>query len=174
MTDIASLPHTQATATELRAGLTAFEQAHLISYMQLADAKASMFLAIASGAVAYIASHYGLGWLRGERFFEHSLLLSCTTLALVLSAAFAIAVIVPRKRQRHTGIFFYHDVARLASPSHYADALIERSDLELFREQAAYCYGLAKICNRKYLLLNISLVFGIAGYAGFLALLLWR
>jgi hypothetical protein len=160
--------------TALRAGVTDFEQVHLISYMQLADAKASVFLAIASGAIAYIAGHYGVGWLHGEHFFGHSLLLSLTTFVLVLSAAFAIAVIVPRKSRRHRGIFFYHDIAQISSASHYADALLAKSDLEFFREQAAYCYGLAKICSRKYLLLNISLFLGIAGYAGFLALLLWR
>ncbi len=169
-------PHalTKAPNSDLRAELTAFEQVHLISYMQLADAKAAVFLAIASGAVAYIAGHYGLGWLRGEHFFGHSLVLSLATLMLVLSAAFAIAVIVPRKSRGHRGIFFYHDIALIESPSRYVDALLEKSDAELFREQAIYCYALAKICNRKYRLLNISLVLGILGYAGFLALLLWR
>src|ERR1700722_18167171 len=117
MTDIEIAPSAGTLDAELPSGITDFEQVHLISYMQLADTKASVFLAIASGAVAYIAGHYGLGWLHVEHVIGHSLLLSCTTLVLVLSAAFAIAVIVPRKRQRHSGIFFYHDIARLASPS---------------------------------------------------------
>jgi hypothetical protein len=76
-----SVPSTKIQGEVVRAGLADFEQVHLISYMQLADAKAAVFLAIASGAIAYIAGHYGLGWLHGERFMGHSLLLSSTTIA---------------------------------------------------------------------------------------------
>jgi hypothetical protein len=167
-------PRAKTESTFVRAGLADFEQVHLISYMQLADAKAAVFLAIASGAIAYVAGHYGLGWLHSEHFVGHSLLLTATTLVLVAAAAFAIAVIVPRRSRQWRGIFFYHDIAQMASPAHYVEALLQKSDTELFREQAIYCYALAKICDRKYLLLNISLVFGILGYAGFLTQLLWR
>ena len=97
MADTDLTPNKNAPHTQIRSGITDFEQVHLISYMQLADAKAAVFLAIASGAVAYVASHYGLGWLHGEHFLGHSLLLSVTTLLLGASAAFAIAVIVPRR-----------------------------------------------------------------------------
>jgi len=174
MADSDSMPSETARDTQFPSGITDFEQVHLISYMQLADAKASVFLAIASGAVAYIAGHYGLGWLHGEHFLGHSLVLSLTTLVLVVSAAFAIAVLVPRKSRQERGIFFYHDIAQIESPSHYAETLLKMSEEDLFRDKLAYCYALSKICTRKYRLLNISLILGIAGYAGFLALLLWR
>ena len=39
-----------------------FEHEYLLAYMQLADAKAAVFMAITSGAIAYIVGHYGLGW----------------------------------------------------------------------------------------------------------------
>ena len=155
-------------------GFPDFEQVHLISYMQLADAKASVFLAIASGTFAYIAGHYGLGWLREERFFGHSLLLSSTTLFLVASVANAIAVIVPRRSRRQTGTIFYHDVARSAGPTDYADGLLRMSEMEIFLEQMTYCHELAKICDRKYRFLNYSLILGLIGYAMFIGLLLWR
>ena len=155
-------------------GFPDFEQVHLISYMQLADAKAAVFLAIASGAIAYIAGHYGLGWLHEERFFGHSLLLSSTTLFLVASAVHAIAVIVPRRHRRRTGTIFYNHVVRSDSAAHYADSVLQMSEVDIFLEQMTYCHDLAKTCDRKYRLLNYSLVLGIIGYAMFLALLVWR
>lgn len=169
-----SVPSTKIQGEVVRAGLADFEQVHLISYMQLADAKAAVFLAIASGAIAYIAGHYGLGWLHGERFMGHSLLLSSTTIALVVSAALSIAVIVPRRFGRRDSIIFYHEIAQIGSPALYLDALSEMSDAEIFRMKMAYCHTVAKICNRKYRLLNFSLISGIVGYAMFLVLLLWR
>src|SRR5580704_12757566 len=161
MSETESMPRTKAEGTIVRAGLPDFEQVHLISYMQLADAKAAVFLAIASGAIAYIAGHYGLGWLHGEHFMGHSLLLSLTTLVLVASAALSIAVIVPRRFGRHDSIIFYHEIAQIRSPALYLDALSEMSDAEIFRTKMAYCHSLAKICNRKYRLLNFSLISGI-------------
>jgi hypothetical protein len=169
-----SLPDTKSEGVVARAGLADFEQVHLISYMQLADAKAAVFLAITSGAIAYIAGHYGLGWLHGEHFMGHSLLLTLTTLVLVGSAALSIAVIVPRKFGRRDSIIFYHEIAQLGTPALYLQALAEMSDAEIFNTKMAYCHSIAKICNRKYRLLNLSLIFGIVGYAMFLALLLWR
>jgi len=174
MSDVDSTPSAKTEGAIARAGLPDFEQVHLISYMQLADAKAAVFLAIASGAVAYIAGHYGLGWLHGEHFMGHSLLLSLTTIVLVASAALAIAVIVPRKNKRHDSIIFYHEIAQIGSPALYLHALAEMSDAEIFRTKMAYCHFVAKICNRKYRLLNFSLISGIVGYAMFLVLLLWR
>lgn len=155
-------------------GFPDFEQIHLISYMQLADAKAAVFLAIASGAIAYIAGHYGLGSLHGDNFFGHALLLSSATLFLVASATHAIAVIVPRRNHRRTGVIFYHHVTRSDSPAQYADGVLKMSEVEIFFEKMTYCHELANICDRKYRLLNYSLILGIIGYAMFLALLLWR
>jgi hypothetical protein len=157
-----------------RANAPAFEQTHLISYMQLADAKAAVFLAIASGTIAYVAGHYGLGWMRGERFFGRSLLLSATTVVLVISAAIDIAVILPRKRRMDGGVTFYHDVAPIHPPGRYAELFMAMSEYDLFREQMKYCHALARICNLKYRLLNAGIVLGVVGYAMFVALLLWR
>jgi hypothetical protein len=174
MSESDSVPTTKTEGVVARAGLADFEQVHLISYMQLADAKAAVFLAITSGAIAYIAGHYGLGWLHGEHFMGHSVLLSLTTLVLVGSAALSIAVIVPRRFGRHESIIFYHEIAQIHSPALYLHALSEMSDAEIFSTKMAYCHSVAKICNRKYRLLNLSLIFGIIGYAMFLGLLLWR
>ena len=174
MSDTDTPPSEKTGKADIRRSFQDFEQIHLVAYMQLADAKASVFLAIASGAVAYIAGHYGLDWLQNEPFLGHSLLLSLTTLVLVVSAALGIAVIVPRKSQKRDGIIFYHDIMQIASSERYADLLLEMSETEIFRKQIAYCYVLAKICDQKYRLLNYSFILGVVGYAMFLAVLSLR
>jgi hypothetical protein len=174
MLDVNVKPRAKTEGVHTQKGIPDFEQIHLISYMQLADAKASVFLAIASGAVAYIAGHYGLGWLQKDGFYGHSLLISLTMLVLFASAALDIAVIVPRKSRRRDGIFFYHEIVQIGSPAHYLASLLEMSEADIFRKKMTYCYSLAMICDRKYRLLNYSLIFGAIGYAMFLALLLWQ
>jgi hypothetical protein len=152
-------------------GFPAFEQMHLLTYMQLADAKASVFLAITSGAIAYLVGHYGLGWLRLEDIGRHLVLLSLSTTTLAISASYSVAVIVPRVGTSPESIIHFRAIIRRPSAREYVDELLAKSQSEIFYEQAAYCHELARTCAKKYQLLDRSFFAGIIGYAAFLATL---
>ena len=124
-----------------------------------------------TGAIAYLAGHYGLAWLRLEDVGLHIVLLSLSTGFLGISAADAFAVIVPRLPRSATGILYLESVARLSSHE-YSHEVLRRSSSEIFNDQLDYCRELARICAIKYKLLHRSLVTGILGYAAFLAALI--
>jgi len=150
-----------------------FEQTSLLSYMQLADTKASVFMFVSSGAIAYIVGHWGLDWLRASPAGWHLVLLAVSTLFLGLSAIYAFAVIVPRFGPPQRGLVHFAGVIQHPSPEEYAAEVLSKSATELYAEQIGYCYQLARICARKYRLLHRSLLTGVLGYAAFLAALIW-
>ena len=152
-----------------------FEHMHLLTYMQLADSKASVFLAVTSGAIAYIVGHYGLGWLWPEHVTANLVVLASATTMLGISAAYALAVIVPRFGSRAHSVIAFPAVLRRPSAREYAAVVRSRSAPELFEDQMRYCFDLAGTCGRKYRLLDRSLVTGAIGYAALLAALvmLW-
>jgi hypothetical protein len=106
-----------------------FEQIYLLTYVQLADAKAAVFLAMATSAIAYLAAKYGLTWLRLEDVAWHVALLSLSTALLGISAAHAFAVIVPRLPRSPTGIIYFQSVA-LSSRHQYANDVLARSAVQ--------------------------------------------
>lgn len=146
----------------------AFESMYLLSYMQLADAKASVLMAVTSSAIAYLFGHYRFTWFRGEHIGRPLVLLAATTIFLVISAAYAFAVIVPRLGDRRASLIHFRAVHEKASGQAYAAALMAISASDLFEQQATYCYDLAQTCARKYQLLGRSFFAAVLGYAAFL------
>lgn len=151
---------------------TSFEHMYLLTYMQLADAKASVFMAITSGAIAYIVGHYGLGWIKLEHIRLHLILLPVSMTFLTFSAASAFAVIVPRIGEP-TGVIHFRAVAMRKSAADFASDVLTTSQSEMFEQQMSYCYELARICSRKYRWLDRSLWSGVLGYGSFLATLIF-
>jgi hypothetical protein len=149
-----------------------FEHMHLLTYMQLADAKAAVFMAITSGAIAYIVGHYGLTWVNFEHIRLHVILLPVSTILLTFAAGSAFAVIVPRIGEG-SGIIHFRAVAKRTSAKQFASDVLGTSQSEMFDEQMAYCYELARICTRKYRWLDRSLLSGVLGYAAFLVTLVF-
>lgn len=150
-----------------------FEHVYPLTYMQLADTKASVFLAMTTSAIAYLVGHYGLAWLNLENISKHLFLLSVSGTFLAISATCAFAVIVPRRpADSGRSIIHFDSVLRRTSDRHYADDVLALSRSDLFQEQLAYCFDLARICERKYRLLDRSLITGVLGYAAFLATLI--
>jgi len=151
----------------------AFEQMHLLSYMNLADTKAAVFLAMSTSAIAYLVARYGLTWLKLENISRHIVLLPVAVIFLAISATYAVAVIVPRLVDPESSIIHFRAIARHKSNRRYVEDLLARTPAALFEEQMAYCYDLAVISRRKYQLLNRSLIAGVLGYATFLATLIF-
>jgi hypothetical protein len=147
---------------------TSFEHMYLLAYMQLADAKAAVFMAITSGAIAYIVGHYGFGWLKLEDIRLHLILLPISTILLTFSAGSAFAVIVPRIGHAG-GIIHFRAVANRRSAKKFVSDVLATSQSQMFEEQMTYCYELARICTRKYRWLDRSLWSGVLGYAALLA-----
>src|SRR5262249_6467667 len=108
-----------------------FEQIYLLTYVQLADAKAAVFLAMASSAIAYLAANYGLTWLKLQAVTLQVVLLSLSIALLGISAAHSIAVIVPRLPRSPVGIIYFRSVA-LLSCHQYAKDVLARSSSEIF------------------------------------------
>jgi hypothetical protein len=140
--------------------------------MQLADAKAAVFMAITSGAIAYIVGHYGLAWVNLEHIRLHLILLPVSTGLLTFGAGSAFSVIVPRIGDAN-GIIHFRAVAKRTSAKQFASDVLGTSESEMFEEQMAYCYELARICARKYRWLDRSLFAGVLGYAAFLVTLVF-
>jgi len=149
-----------------------FEHAYLLAYMQLADAKAAVFMAITSGAIAYIVGHYGLAWVNLQHIRLHLILLPVSTGLLTFGAGSAFSVIVPRIGDAN-GIIHFRAVAKRTSAKQFASDVLGTSETEMFEEQMAYCYELARICARKYRWLDRSLFAGVLGYAAFLVTLVF-
>jgi hypothetical protein len=145
-----------------------FEHLYLLTNAQLADAKAAVFLALATSAIAYLAARYGVTWLKLADINLRMALLPLTSALLAISAADALAVIVPRFPEPQTGIISFQSIAH-STKQQYVNEVLARSPSEMFHEQLAYCGELARICTRKYQLLGRSLVMGLLGYVAFLA-----
>ena len=152
-------------------GFVSFEHMYLLTYIQLADSKASVFLAMTSGALAYIFGRYGFAWLSFRDIGSHMVVLLVAMALLALSAAYAFAVIVPRLGNPVRSIIHFRSVVRLGSARDYADDIIATPRREMFEQQIAWCYDLARVCARKYRLLDMSLWLGVVGYGAFLAAL---
>jgi pycsar effector protein len=164
MLEAPRLPH--------HATFVSFEHEYLLAYMQLADAKAAVFMAITSGAIAYIVGHYGLSWVNLEHIRLHLILLPVSTSLLTFAAGSAFSVIVPRIGDAG-GIIHFRAVAKRTSAKQFANDVLETSESEMFEAQIAYCYQLAQTCERKYRWLDRSLFTGVLGYAAFLVTLVF-
>ena len=150
-----------------------FEHMYLLSYVQLADTKASVFLALATSAIAYLVAHFGLTWLRFENITRHIALLSLAGVLLTVSAVYAFGCLVPRLKKPSVPIINFRKIVALGSEGAYREALLAHSREDLFEQQMAYCYELSELCDRKYRLLDRSLFLGVLGYAAFLAALIF-
>jgi hypothetical protein len=124
----------------------AFEHVYLLTYVQLADAKAAVFLAMATSAIAYLAARYGLMWLKFTDTSLHIALLALTSALLAISAAHALAVIVPRLPETKASVIYFQAIAHSSNQQYVNDVLA-----------------------RKYPLLHRSLAIGILGYVAFIA-----
>ena len=104
-----------------------FENVTLLAYMQLADSKASVFLAMTTSAIAYLIARFGLAWLKIEKFSWHPVLLYVSVALLAVSAAYAMAVIVPRLAGSHGSVVHFRSVSRRATHQLYADDVLALS-----------------------------------------------
>ncbi len=142
-------------------------QDYLRTFLQLADQKAA-FVFTAVGAM--LTALFSLGTHKrflvpvADYSFASSLALAGMA-GLLLSAGFAVAVVLPRESAGGAGLFYWGRIREFGSGVEYADTVLALSPQQLVRERLHNCRDLADVCTRKYVGLRLAFGTGIFGTA---------
>jgi hypothetical protein len=150
-------PHTDALAKDT--------QDYLRAFLQFADQKAGFVFTVASALLALLYSRNAhLRWIGPPFLSGRGAVVALVAMsALVASAGFAVAVVVPRETRAGSGLFYWERIRRFSSVAGYIAALSALSADGVTCERANNCFDLADICRRKYRSLHISIWCGALG-----------
>ena len=191
---MATTPSPEATASNGRERIPMYDaqESYISKNIQLADAKATVTMLAASGAIAFLlkekqfgaatidalasiptlVTHFG-----GKAIWDEWLALA-TFLCLALCAALAFWTILPRTRSPDwrlgANAFFWGDAAKFSSSTadgNYVDFVSRLSDDQVSKQKLANLHALSIVCTQKMRVLQFSMSIGAAG---FLMLVLWE
>tara|TARA_R110002110_G_scaffold158656_2_gene356158 strand:+ start:12427 stop:13080 length:654 start_codon:yes stop_codon:yes gene_type:complete len=134
-------------------------------YISLADKKASFIFAVGSAILVYLYEKGTMSlWAIDLKSWGIAELVSISAISLLsISVSFAISVVFPRLGGSKKGFVFWGSIAQYQSASDFSDRAQRLADNDYYRELLRHTYEIAKICNRKYSLLNWSIRIGSVG-----------
>lgn len=141
-----------------------FEEAYLSKYIQLADVKSGATFAITSGLLVFLvdkrqliqaATHPQLSWIWFLAFVSGA--------TLLLSSCLSFAVVYPRLRSDGRGIIFWKNITARDNGDKYNSDIAALSLSEIASERLRHCFTLAKVCESKYGMLRLAMLFGSVG-----------
>jgi hypothetical protein len=138
-----------------------FHQGYVSAYIQLADAKAGVVLAVSGGLIGYLLAQ---GSVRSAVTSAElvAVVPGGALAALALAFGLAFSVIRPR-RGPPTGVVYFEAVAAHETDENYVAALKSKSAMELAEVRIEHCHALSVICSRKYRVLVGSIWAGLGG-----------
>lgn len=150
---------------DYHASFAEFHEGYVRHYIALADTKAGLAFAVATGVLsATFASGTRLEVLANPVWSPgYALVVTCAAL-LLLSAVFSFLVVAPRLsvRSGEELVFFVH-VAQRPNAEAYAAEIGGSSQSKLTGARLRHCFDVSKICTRKYDQLSKGVWFGLLG-----------
>lgn len=146
-----------------------FVHASALQHVVMADRKAGILFTLLSAALLFLFTRVpDLAWPPSAP----ALLWLMTVVLLILAAALAFRVVLPRMRGGgRPNVVFWGAVARHDTADAFLTTMCHRSAPELGRDKAVHCYELSRICAEKFRLLRFALVIAAVGLLLFLLLL---
>lgn len=147
------------------AEFASFHEDYVRHYIEFADAKAGVCLGLISAVLGYMASKDEVQAL----VLDPALTIKFSIVAgmlitLLLSAAFAFAVIAPRLGPvSGDGIIFFKEVSKRNSGEDYIREIASYSSSNLTIAQLRHCFDISTICSRKYRLLRMAIWLALPG-----------
>ena len=138
----------------------------LVQTIVMADRKAGILFTLVSAALLYLFTRLPPGF--GE---WQGLIWLAVVGALVVSAACAFAVIFPRIRTGRSDLLFWGSIAAFPDAESYRKSVQKISQAKIASDKLAYCYDLARICQRKFYLLKFAMIAAAVGLILFLVAL---
>jgi hypothetical protein len=141
-----------------------FQHDYVFKNIAAADNKAIAVLAINSGLIAYVSQNRSyVSWIRVTPMSGSQILAALATLALIISAAFALKVLWPNLRGSPRGIVYWRAVASFQNAEAYSENVQGRTEETLIHEVLRHAFDVSKVCARKFHCLRISLWAGLIG-----------
>ena len=148
--------------------LTRFaEETHqyIREYIRLADQKAAFFLGFSAALLSFLYSvNVSQRWLKSPTLWSWvDLVAFLAMVGLALAAILSFAVVIPRLKKSNRGIIFWDSIAQFSSSLQYLERVHRATPEELVRTKLEHCFDLARVCQRKYRLLGLSVWLGAVG-----------
>lgn len=138
---------------------------YIREYISAADRKASFVFAIGAALLAYLYDkNLAVSWMKAVNTWTLSEGLIFLSIAgLAISCLLSITVAVPFLKGSKRGFVFWDSIAEFTDPAEFSEELFKLGDSQLTEEIIRHSYELARVCKRKYRLLNWSLRIGAIG-----------
>lgn len=142
----------------------AFHQGYAWDAITLADTKAVWTFTVCGGALAYLVAQWPVRSLLLALPWSGVAALTAASLALLATATFfAFQVIVPRLTSSADGVVYFGSVARRPNADAFITDIARTTPAALTRARLTHSYDLARIADRKYRRLRMSMWFGFVG-----------
>lgn len=143
-------------------------------YIRQADLKAAFFFAGTTALIAFLYKAKLIQlWLKLPTQWRFLDMLSfVTTIGLAISVFACLVTVFPRLKGSKRGYVFFGAIAEFDSAKEYATDVLQRDIPQLMEAKLCHVYDLAKVCGRKYLVLQIGQWAGAIGVVGMVLLLL--
>lgn len=141
-----------------------FHEQFISKHVVMADTKAGVTFAVASGVLAHFATLNGfVDILRSPGATAEFLLALATASLLFASAAMAFWVIAPRRRGGGRGLVYWRSVAALPAAEDFVNAVRSAPDAQIVFDRLEHCYNISRVCEAKYDWLRRAMMTGAAG-----------
>lgn len=140
-------------------------------YIALADQKAGVLFTLLASMLVFLHSQNATRrWIVDPRGWGPlEVIALAAVVGLLLGAAGALSVVVPRTRGASRGYVFWGAIAAHRNAQEYADRVATEDAQSLVRAKLEHCYELAAVCQRKYWFLDRAIWCGVIGLAAALA-----
>jgi hypothetical protein len=154
-----------------KAQFAAEQVSYINSYISLADTKAAWVFAIPAAVLAYLSAQQEV-WtlLTSPGSFGAKALTLITVFLLLVSAAAGFAVIVPRLGGSTGGVVYFGAVASRKSAGDYLANLAPLTQASLVNARLHHSFELARVCRRKYHMLQVAMWSGVTALMAMLVL----
>jgi hypothetical protein len=140
------------------------EHEYLNKYIEAADRKAGVTLALTTAVMVYfIDKDNGLRWLELKNLDWSCAAAFASLSALIFSAFLCFMIVWPRLGGDQSNLIFFRGVKSRSDAYAYAREVLGKSQAELREIRLKHCYDLAKVCSKKFDLLNRSMAIAVLG-----------
>lgn len=138
---------------------------YIREYISAADRKASFVFAIGAALLVYLyEKNLAVSWMKPiNTWAPNEGLIFLAIFGLAISCLLSIIVVVPFLKGSKRGLVFWDSIAEFTTPAEFSEELLKVGDSQLTVEIIQHSYELARVCKRKYRLLNWSLRIGAVG-----------
>lgn len=150
---------------EYHGAFAEFHEGYVRDYIGLADAKAGLAFALASGVLAYFLGNDQIRALLATPTCSFAFVICLlSTVLLTVSAVFSFLVIAPRlSSPSNEGIVFFGAVAGRRNAIEYISDVAGFSSRDIIEARLKHCFDISRVCSQKYAQLRRAIWVGLPG-----------